>query len=103
LVEEILRCVRKIFETVVELAKTWRFRIAEADQVRRDHMEATGQQRNQIPEHVRRTREAMQQDQCWSLVVTRLSVENLAAVYGGGAVVGHFFRLRWEQSAERRK
>ena len=65
--------------------------VAEARQVGRDDMEAVGEQRDEVAEHVAGAREAVQQQQLRRARRARLAIEDLAAVHLGGSIVdgGH--------------
>jgi predicted anti-sigma-YlaC factor YlaD len=80
----------EVLEGVVELGDRRRVRLAEADIVGGDDVEPSREQRDQIPEHEARGREAVQEEQRRRLRIARLAVEHLAAVDVGMAVVnGH--------------
>src|SRR5262249_39204629 len=68
------------------LATSGHVGFAESREVGRDDMEAIGQERDQIAEHMARTREAMEQQQLGSFDCTCLTIENIEAVHVGGAV-----------------
>ena len=76
---------------IVGLAATGHVGLAEARQVGSDDAEAIGQERDQIAEHVTRTGEAMEQQQLGSVGRACLAIEDVEAVYVGGAVLngGH--------------
>jgi hypothetical protein len=80
-----------MIECVREVAPRWHVRLAEARQVRRDDVEAIGQKRDEIPEHVAGAREAMKQQQRRRVDSGGLSVEYLQSVDVGLAVIdrGH--------------
>ena len=65
--------------------------VAEARQIRSDDMEAVGEQRDEIAEHVAGGWEAVQQQQLRRARGASFAVENVAAVDLGGAIVdaGH--------------
>ena len=60
--------------------------MTEPRKVRRDHVKAVGEERNQITEHVPRAREAMQQQQLRRIGRSRFAIENLKAIDVGGAI-----------------
>jgi hypothetical protein len=57
--------------------------LPEAGKVGCDDMKAIGQQRNEVPEHVARTRETMQQQQRRCVLGARFAVEDVEAVNVG--------------------
>ena len=76
--------VGDVVEGVGEVAARRHVRLAEARQIGRDDVEAVGQQRDEIAEHVARRREAVQQQQLRRIGGARLAIENLEAVHIGG-------------------
>src|SRR5262249_6852136 len=62
-------------------ASTRQVGLAEARQVGSDHMEAIGQERDEVAEHVARTRKAMEQQQLLGVRRTRLAIEDVKAVH----------------------
>ncbi len=91
LVEQTLGRLGQVVERVRVLARSGRRRVPESDVVGRDHAETVGQARDQVTVHVRRGREAVQQDDHRSLRVAGLSVEDLLAIdhSGAGVHLGH--------------
>jgi hypothetical protein len=65
--------------------------IAEPWEIRSDNMEAVGEPRDQVAEHMPGGREAMQQQQLWGARCARFAVEHIAAVDLGGQIMdcGH--------------
>src|SRR5262249_33070865 len=86
------------FKGVLELLPVGRLREAEAWQVGRDHVKAVGQGWNEITEHVRRRREAVQQKNGGSSFWSGFAIKNLQAVDGGMLISDHdgnLFRKIW--------
>ena len=79
--------IRQRVEGVVELFDRGCVRIAEAEEVRRDHPVPVGQFRDEVAEHERAGREAVQQDDDGSVGRARLPVEDFATGDGRVAVV----------------
>lgn len=75
-------------EGVGEVAGGRHVRLAEPRQVRRDDMEAVRQERNEIAEHMSRTREAVQQEQRWRFGWAGLAIEDIQAVDFDGPISG---------------
>jgi hypothetical protein len=75
-----------MIECVREVAPRRHVRLAEARQVGRNDVEAIGQKRDEIPEHVARAREAMQLQQLRRAGPTSLPVEHLHPVDVGLAI-----------------
>src|ERR1700751_3563114 len=69
-----------IVECIAEPLSRRHRRLAEAGQVRRDEVEFAGKQRNQVAEHVARSRKAVQQKQLRRTDILRLAIEHLDAV-----------------------
>jgi hypothetical protein len=76
-------------ERVVELVGAGGVGQAEAEVVRGDHVVAVGQQRDQVAEHERAGREAVQQQEDGCVGRACLAVEQGAAVDGCVAVIRH--------------
>ena len=75
-----------VIECVFEFAPRWHVRPAEAGQVGRDDVEAIGQKRDQIPEHVARAWDAMEQQQRRRVGGSGLAIKDSHAVYIGRAI-----------------
>ena len=80
--------VGDMVEGVGEVAPRRHVRLAEARQVGRDDVEAIGQERDEVAEHVARAREAVQQQQLRRVGGAGLAIEDLEAVHIGGAISG---------------
>src|ERR1700722_16467641 len=65
-----------VVKSVFELTSWGHIRLTEARQVGRYHVEAIGQERDQIPEHVAGAREAMEEQKLGRVGCSRLSVED---------------------------
>jgi hypothetical protein len=85
----------QVVETVLEVLGRRRVGLAEADIVRRDHVEPVGQARDQVPVHMAAGREPVQQQDRGARGVSRLAVEDLATLDGremiGGRMHGRGF------------
>ena len=57
--------------------------LAEARIVWRDHMERSGERRNQIAEHVGRGRKPVQQQDCRSILWASIPIEDVEIIYDG--------------------
>src|SRR6266540_1896773 len=75
-----------VIECVLEFAPRRHVRLAEARQVGRDDVETIGQKRDQIPEHVARAWEAMQQQQRRRGGGSGFAIKDFHAVYIGRAI-----------------
>ena len=74
-------------EAVGELAMVGCVALAKARIVRRDHMIAIGQQRDQVAEHVRRRREAVEQQHHRAVGGAGFAIEHLDAIDRGAAIM----------------
>ncbi len=79
----------EVVEAVREGRPRGRLGEAEARQVGRDDVEAVRQQRDQVAEHVRRAREAVQQQQGGSRAIAGLAIEDLVRADGDGVETNH--------------
>ena len=84
--DDVGEAVDRVGEPVEGAAAARHVGVAEARQIRRDHMEAVGEQRDQVAEHMARAREAVQQQQLRRARRARLAIEDLEAVHVGGAI-----------------
>ena len=87
----------EIVEGVGELAARRQRGAAEARKVGRDDMEAVGEQRDQIAEHMARGGEAVQQQQLRRMGAARFAIEDVEAVDIDGVIGrngGHGFDPR---------
>ena len=78
----------QVVEAVVEVLQSRLVAVAEAGVVRRHHVVPVGQRRNQVAEHVRRGREAVQQQDGRGVGRAGLAVEDLDAIDLDGLVQG---------------
>ena len=101
LLGELLHHVGQLVEGVVELAYGRGRTVAEAGVVRGDQVELVGQGRDQVAEHMRGSREAVQQQDRRGVLRTRLPVEDVQAVDVHGAV--RHFRDRHAQLLARER
>jgi hypothetical protein len=69
-----------IVECVSEFLSRRHAALAEAGEIRRDHMKSVGEERDQITEHVTCTGEAVQQQKLRRIGWSRFAIENLKAV-----------------------
>ncbi|EGX99514.1 hypothetical protein AZA_38179 [Nitrospirillum viridazoti Y2] len=88
-VGEALHHLGQGIEGVIELAARGRLGETEAGQIRRHDVEAVGQQRDQITEHVGGTGEAVQQQQRRVRAVAGLAIEHFMGADSDGTMVGH--------------
>jgi hypothetical protein len=79
----------QVIEGVRELRDRGRIRVAVADHVRGDHVEVIGQPRDEIPEHVRRGRIAVQQHDRGGMLVAGFADKDLQAVDLDGTMRDH--------------
>ena len=84
--DDLGEAVDRVREPVESVAAVRHVGVAEARQIGRDDVEAVGQQRDQVAEHVARAREAVQQQQLRRIRRARLAIEDLEAVHVGGAI-----------------
>ena len=75
-------------EAVAKSPHRRRVGVAEADIIRRDHMETVGQQRDQVAIHVAAGGKTMQQDDGRRRGIAGLAVEDVLAIDRGGTIAG---------------
>ena len=73
----------EIVEGVVEFVCVRRVTVTEARVVGSDDVEFVGKLRDEIPEHMRRTRKAVQQNDGGCGLGSAFTIEKLKAIYGG--------------------
>ncbi len=84
--DDLGEAVDRLRDPVEGVAAARHVGLAEARQVRRDDVEAIGQQRDEVAEHVAGAREAVQQQQLRGARWARLAIEDVEAVHVGGAI-----------------
>src|SRR6516225_1252149 len=86
---KLLHYVREVVERVFKLMHGRRRALAETGVIGRDQMVAVCQFRHQVPEHLRRSRKAVQQKHRWGLRRTGLAVEDVQSINVDGFVSDH--------------
>jgi hypothetical protein len=79
----------QIVERVAKIRRVGLVAITEAKEIGSDNMELVSELRDQIAEHMRGRRKAVQQNNRWSSGGTGFAVENLVAVDGGVVMFCH--------------
>ena len=80
LLRELLDHFGQMIEGVFELVHSRHRAVTVAGVIRSDQVKLVGQHRDQIAEHVRTGREAVEQEHDWGILRPRLTVENIQAV-----------------------
>ena len=91
--EQLLDLRRDVVEVVLKVGRRGSIAVAEAEVVRRDNVEVAGELRDHFPEHVRRRRKAMKQNDRRIRGRAGLAVEDLVAFDGGMLVCSHVVLL----------
>ena len=91
--EQLLDLRGDVVEVVLKVVRRGSIAVAEAEVVRRDNVEVAGELRDQLPEHVRRRRKAMKQNDRRIRGRAGLAVEDLVALDGGMLVRSHVVLL----------
>src|SRR5262249_15594094 len=77
---KLLHYVREVVKCVFKLMQRRRRAFAETGVIGRDQMVAVCQFRHQVPEHLRRSRETVQQKYRWGLRRTGFAVEDIQSI-----------------------
>src|SRR5258708_3710070 len=90
--DDLSEAIDRLRDPVKSAASAGHVGLAEARQVWRDDVETVGQERDKVPEHVARAREAVKQQQLRRIRRARLAIEDAEAVQVGGAIAdaGHW-------------
>jgi hypothetical protein len=91
--EQLLDLRGDAVEGVSKVGRRGRIAVVEAEVVRRDNVKVAGEQRDQLPEHVRRRRKAMKQNDRRICGRAGLAVEDLVALDVGMLVSSHVIAL----------
>jgi len=85
--DDLREAVDRVCDPLEGVLATRHIGVSEARQIGSHHVEAVGQERDQVAEHMAGGREAVQQQQLRGARRARLAVEDVAAVHIGGPIV----------------
>src|SRR6266704_3334546 len=89
LLDELLHDLRQPIEGIGKFGSRWRIAVSETGVVRSDDTEAGGEPLEQVAKHERGCRKSVKQKKDGVLLIASFSIENLEAIYFGGAITGH--------------
>src|SRR5262249_6068456 len=84
---------RDVVEGIAECLTRRHVGLTKSGKVRRNDRKSVGKERDQIPEHVARAREAMQQQELWRMRGPCFAIENLETVDIGRAIPDGLHRI----------